>query len=121
MNIRSLVLPMCSNSTCLPDSSTLSFCSKDARSLRISSDSEAIARNCSSSMSAVRVGENIAGRFLIRQFSTARTAMLLMNIEMALCEQLVEVKHESDGEDGLTDLVVCLHEIKDLRVGIVID
>jgi hypothetical protein len=76
--------PMCSNRTCLPDSSTLSFCFKDTRSLRISSDSEAMARRWSSSISAVRLGEKIAGRFLIRQFSTARTAMLLMKTEMAL-------------------------------------
>ena len=55
------------------------------RSRRMSSDSEAMAHNFSSSMSAIRVGEKIAGRSLIKQFSIPRTAMLLMKIDSALC------------------------------------
>jgi hypothetical protein len=35
-------------------------------------------------MSAESVGEKIADKSLIRQFSTARTAVLLMKTEMAL-------------------------------------
>jgi hypothetical protein len=35
-------------------------------------------------MFAVRVGEKIAGKSLIKQFSTARTAVLLINTDIAL-------------------------------------
>jgi len=77
-------LPMCSNKTCLPDSKTLSFCFRVVRSWRMSSDSEAMAHNFSSSISAVRVGEKIAERSLIRQFSIPRTAMLLTKTDSAL-------------------------------------
>lgn len=54
-----------------------------ALSFRTSSDSEAMRSSCSASKLDTRLGDMISLRVDRRQFSTARTVMLLMKTEMA--------------------------------------
>ena len=55
----------------------------------------------------------------MRQFSIARTATLLMNIEMAFCVICKFSPHYLE-KPQFTDLVVYLRQIQDVHVGEVI-
>ena len=77
-------LPRCSCKTCRPACRAANFSLRFERSDLTSADSAAMSWSCLSSMFAVSAGEKILAKSLIKQFSIANTAMLLMKTEMAV-------------------------------------